>query len=450
MNDRKRPLRRISPAQVIALGFLLIILAGTGLLMLPAASRDGGSVPFLNALFTATSATCVTGLVVYDTWSHWTLFGQAVILTLIQVGGLGFVTIAVFINLLSGKKIGLRQRFLMRESIGLPQMGGVLRATGFLLRWTFTFEAIGAVLLALRFIPRFGFWEGLWYGVFHSISAFCNAGFDLMGQTAPFSSVTGWVGDPLVNLTLILLILVGGLGFVVWLDLYRNGRRWRHYRLQTKLVLTTTAVLLAVPFLLLYFLELRRDVWASLSAGERFWGALFHTVTPRTAGFNTLDYSLFSEPSLLLTIVLMLIGGAPGSTAGGMKMTTLAAVFLSVRSVLRRRDDVEVFGRRLESAALGQATVLITLYLGLSLCGGAAISALENVPLIAALFEASSAVATVGLSLGLTPQLGAVSKLILIFLMYLGRIGGLTLLSALAGSAKASPGRLPQEQIVIG
>ena len=329
-------------------------------------------------------------------------------------------------------------------------MGGVLRATGFLLRWTFTFEAIGAVLLALRFIPRFGFWEGLWYGVFHSISAFCNAGFDLMGQTAPFSSVTGWVGDPLVNLTLILLILVGGLGFVVWLDLYRNGRRWRHYRLQTKLVLTTTAVLLAVPFLLLYFLELRRDVWASLSAGERFWGALFHTVTPRTAGFNTLDYGLFSEPSLLLTIVLMLIGGAPGSTAGGMKMTTLAAVFLSVRSVLRRRDDVEVFGRRLESAALGQATVLITLSLGLSLCGGAAISALENVPLIAALFEASSAVATVGLSLGLTPQLGTVSKLILIFLMYLGRIGGLTLLSALAGSAKASPGRLPQEQIVIG
>ena len=328
MNDQKRSLRRISPAQVIALGFLLIILAGTGLLMLPAASRDGCSVPFLNALFTATSATCVTGLVVYDTWSHWTLFGQAVILTLIQVGGLGFVTIAVFINLLSGKKIGLRQRFLMRESIGLPQMGGVLRATGFLLRWTFTFEAIGAVLLALRFIPRFGFWEGLWYGVFHSISAFCNAGFDLMGQTAPFSSVTGWVGDPLVNLTLILLILVGGLGFVVWLDLYRNGRRWRHYRLQTKLVLTTTAVLLAVPFLLLYFLELRRDVWASLSAGERFWGALFHTVTPRTAGFNTLDYSLFSEPSLLLTIVLMLIGGAPGSTAGGMKMTTLAAVFL--------------------------------------------------------------------------------------------------------------------------
>lgn len=450
MNEKKRSLRHISPAQFIALGFLLIILAGTFLLQLPAASRDGQPVPFLNALFTATSATCVTGLVTYDTWSHWTLFGQFIILALIQVGGLGFVTIGILFSRLRGKKIGLRQRFLMRESIGLPQMGGVLRATGFLLRWTFTFEAAGAVLLSLRFIPRFGLWRGLWYGVFHSISAFCNAGFDLMGEETPFSSMTGWAGDPVVSLTLVLLILMGGLGFVVWLDLYRNGRRWHRYRLQTKLVLTTTAVLLVIPFFLLYFCELSRDVWAGLTPGERFLGALFHTVTPRTAGFNTLDYGLFSEPALLLTIVLMLIGGAPGSTAGGMKMTTISAVFLSMRSVLRRRDDVEVYGRRLEPAALGQATVLITLYLALSLCGGAAISALEKVPLMAALFESSSAVATVGLSLGLTPQLGAVSKSILIFLMYLGRIGGLTLLYALADSTRTSPGRLPQEQIAIG
>lgn len=447
---RSRPPRRVTASQIIALGFLVIILLGAGLLCLPAAARDGTPTPFLDALFTATSATCVTGLVVYDTYSHWSAFGQAVILLLIQIGGLGFVTIGLLVNMVRGKKIGLRQRFLMRESIGLPERGGILRATGFIFRWTATFEAIGALLLATQFIPRFGFWRGLWYGVFHSISAFCNAGFDLMGVEAAYSSMTGWASNPVVNLTLMALILVGGLGFVVWLDLYQRGRRWRRYRLQTKLVLTTTAVLLVLPFLFFFFVELRRPVWDGLSLGEKFWGAAFHTVTPRTAGFNTLDYGTFSETGLLVTIVLMLIGGAPGSTAGGLKMTTAAAVFLSVWSVLRKKRDVQAFGRRLEDDVLPRAVVLVTVYLVLFLGGGSMIALLDEVPLLSALFESGSAVATVGLSLGLTPSLSAPSHLLLIFLMYLGRVGGLTLLYALADPNEAAPGRYPQETIIIG
>lgn len=447
---KSRLRRHITPAQVIALGFLLIILLGAGLLSLPFAARDGVRTPYLDALFTATSATCVTGLVVYDTWTHWSWFGQLIILILIQTGGLGFVTIAILFNLLRGKKIGLGQRFLMRESIGLPHMSGVLRSTRFLLFWTAAFEGAGAVLLSLRFIPRFGFWRGLWFGVFHSVSAFCNAGFDLMGIRESYSSMTAYVGDPLVNLVLALLILVGGLGFVVWIDLYKRGRRWRRYRLQTKMVLTTTAVLVLIPFLLFYFFELGRPAWAGLSAGERFWGALFHAVTPRTAGFNTLDYSNFSEEGLLLTIVLMLIGGAPGSTAGGLKVTTAATVFLAIRSALRRRLDVEAFGRRINSEVLNRSLLLITVYSGLCLLGGTAISVLDNAPLMASLFESASAVGTVGLSLGLTPGLSPLSHLLLIFLMYLGRVGGLTLLYALADPILNSPVRLPEEDVAIG
>lgn len=444
------PPRRVTASQVIALGFMIIILLGAGLLCLPAAARDGTPTPFLDALFTATSATCVTGLVVYDTYSHWSAFGQAVILTLIQMGGLGFVTIGLLVNILRGKKIGLRQRFLMRESLGLPQRDGILRATGFIFRWTATFELAGAVLLATQFIPRFGFWRGLWYGVFHSVSAFCNAGFDLMGIEEPYSSMTGWAANPVVNLTLMALILVGGLGFVVWLDLYQRGLHWRRYRLQTKLVLSATVVLLVFPFLFFLLVELRRPVWSGLSLWDKLWGAAFHTVTPRTAGFNTLDYGAFSETGLLVTILLMLVGGAPGSTAGGLKMTTAAAVFLSVWSVLRKKRDVVAFGRRLEDDVLRRVSVLVTVYMTLFLGGGAVISLLDEVPLLAALFESSSAVATVGLSLGLTPALSAPSHLILIFLMYLGRVGGLTLLYALADPNEAAPGRYPQESIIIG
>lgn len=443
-------LRRFTPAQVIVVGFMVMIFAGTLLLMLPFSSRTRSVTPFLDALFTATSASCVTGLVVYDTWTHWSLFGQFVILMLIQIGGMGFVAVAVAINILRGTKIGLRQRYLMQETSGLPQMAGILRATGKIFLYTALFEGFGAVLLATRFVPEYGIARGIWYGIFHSISAFCNAGFDLMGHGGPFSSLTHWVGDPVVNLTICFLIIVGGLGFSVWLDLQEHRRHLRRCRLQTKLVLSTTAFLLVVPFLFFFLYEFRLPQWGDYTLGERFLASIFQSVTPRTAGFNTMNYSLFSDTGLMLTIFLMLIGGSPGSTAGGVKTTTLAVFYLSVRSALRRRQDTEAFGRRLSHDVLSRATVLIFAYLVLFLCGAAAVSILDGVPLSAALFETSSAIATVGLTVGITPTLSAPSLVILIFLMYFGRVGGLTMIYALADPHNRVPGRKPLEPVMVG
>lgn len=450
MGKAGRRIHRISPAQVLALGFLIMILVGAGLLSLPIASTTGVRTPYLDALFTATSATCVTGLVVYDTYTHWSMFGQVVLMILIQIGGMGFITIALLIRMLSRRKIGLRQRFLMQESVGLPQMAGVLRTTGLILYFTALCEGAGALLLATQFVPKFGLARGLWYGLFHSISAFCNAGFDLMGIEQPFSSLTAWVDNPVVCLTIMVLIVIGGVGFVVWSDVSTHKLRMRRYSLQSKVILTTTLIMLVIPFLMFYYGEFGRPQWAFLTGAERFWGAAMHTVSPRTAGFNTLDYVNFSEVGLLLTILLMIIGGAPGSTAGGIKVTSAATIFLSVKSILSHRDDVEVYGRRLNSKALGQASVLLSLYAILTLGGAAIISVMDNVPLLSAAFEAASAVATVGLSTGLTPNLCNTSHLILIFLMYLGRIGGLTLLYALADPNVTTRVRLPEESIAIG
>lgn len=452
MSPRKVSHRRrwFTPSRVIALGFLVIILLGGLLLSLPISSRDGSFTPFIESLMTATSATCVTGLVAYDTYTHWSLFGQMVILVLIQVGGLGFVTIAILINMLRGSKIGLRQRFLMQESVGLPQIAGILRATSFILRCAALFEGIGALLLATQFVPRYGLLRGVWFSIFHSISAFCNAGFDLMGRDVPYSSLTDFVANPLVNLTIMALIIIGGLGFAVWTDVYERRTRLHTYRLQTKLVLSTTAILLVFPFLFFLLYEFQLPQWMGMSIGDKIWASLFQSVTPRTAGFNTVDYATFSGTSLMLTIVLMLIGGSPGSTAGGVKTTTVAAIFLSIRSVLRRKPDTEAFGRRLDEEVLGRATVLVFLYLVLFLAGGAALSMLEAIPLNQALFECASAIGTVGLSLGLTPTLSAPSHLILTFLMYFGRVGGLTMIYALANPNETSPRRLPVERVIIG
>lgn len=449
-SSEKKRLYHFTPSQVVAVGFLAIILLGAFLLMLPCASTTGQVTPFLDALLTATSATCVTGLIVRDTGTYWSAFGQLILLLLIQVGGMGFISIALLINMLRGTKIGLRQRFIMQESAGLPQMAGILRTTGLIFRCMLLFEGGGALLLATQFIPRFGFFRGLWYAVFHSISAFCNAGFDLMGSVTPYSSMTGWVTNPIVNLVLMALIIVGGLGFAAWADVHEQRHHLHRYRLQTKLVLTTTVVLLVFPFVFFLLYEMRQPQWQGLSVGQKVWGALFQAVTPRTAGFNTLDYSAFSAPSLLLTIVLMLIGGSPGSTAGGIKTTTVAAIFLSVRATLLHKGSVGAYGRRLEEPTISRAAVLVFLYLSLFLVGGSAICILDGVSLSSALFESASAVGTVGLSLGLTPTLSAPSHLILIFLMYFGRIGGLTMIYALANPSRQSPAKMPQERVTIG
>lgn len=440
----------IRPAQIILLGFLALIAAGTLLLMLPFATRAGEHTSLLDALFTATSASCVTGLVVADTFTHWSAFGQAVILALIQIGGMGVVTIAVFFSMLSGKKIGLKQRWVMQESISAPHVGGILRQTAFILKTAALLELIGAALLAIRFVPRFGLGKGLWYAVFHAVSAFCNAGFDLMGTDAPFSSLTAFAGDPLVVFTICGLILSGGIGFLLWGDLREYGLRVRQYSLQSKLVLTVTAVLLAGGFAFFLF-EFSQSQWEGLSAGQRVLAALFQTVTPRTAGFNTVDLNRLSQPGLLMTILLMLVGGATGSTAGGFKVNTLAVLVMGMAAAFRGKSSAEVFGRRMPESAVRNAAAIFLLYQLLFLGGGMVICCVDRIPLLAALFESSSAVATVGLSLGYTPGLSVLSHLVLIVLMYVGRVGGLTLMyGVVEQDAMMGAVRLPLENVTVG
>ena len=440
-----RPPRQATPAQIIILGFLGIILAGALLLMLPVSSQAGVFTPFPNALFTATSATCVTGLVVHDTATYWSPFGHLVLLVLIQTGGMGVVTVAVAVVMCSGRRIGLRQRWVMQESISAPQVGGIVRMTSFILKAMLLIEGTGALLLSLRFCPQLGLLRGLWYGIFHSISAFCNAGFDLMGTSAPYSSLTGYVGDPLVWGPIALLILVGGLGFLTWHDLWEHRLRFRAYRLQSKLILVSTAALLLLSFLFFQCYEFRLPQWAELSGWERLNAAAFQAVTPRTAGFNSVDLTLLSEPGKLVTILLMLVGGSPGSTAGGFKVTTLAVLLLSARAVF----SPSCCGRRFQDEALRSASAIFLMYLVFFLLGGTLICCIDGVPLLDALFESASAIGTVGLSICGTPGLSLPSHLILTFLMYVGRVGGLTMIYAVTSSFPVSS-QYPQERVTVG
>ncbi len=439
--------RRAAPPssfQTILAGFAGVILLGAVFLMLPIASRDRVWTPFLSALFTSTSATCVTGLVVVDTATHWSLFGQAVLLVLIQIGGLGVVTMAVVLAVLSGRRVSLMQRSVMQDSISSGRVGGMVRLARFIVRTSAAIEAAGAALLFPAFARDYGPLRGLWYAIFHAVSAFCNAGFDLLGRGHPFSSLTGYVSDPLVNITAMLLITVGGVGFLVWEDLAKNRLHFHRYQLQTKVVLISSLLLDLVPACLFYSLEYR-----NLTGGTRVLASLFQSVTLRTAGFNTTDFSKFSEAGLFLACGLMLVGGSPGSTAGGMKTTTAALLLASALSVFRRRDDTVMFQRRVEESVVRQASAILMMYLVLSGAAAMAISHLEGVPLLSALFETSSAIGTVGLSLGLTPHLGACSQLILILLMYFGRVGGLTILYA-AIRRSSTGARCPRETLTVG
>ena len=311
-------------------------------------------------------------------------------------------------------------------------------------------EGIGAAILALRFCPRFGLWRGLWYSVFHSVSAFCNAGFDLMGEEAPFSSLTGYTGDPVVNLTVVLLVVVGGLGFMTWQDIAAHRLCFQAYRLQSKLILVTTAGLLTFGFLFFLLYEFRLPQWVSLSSGEKLLAALFQSVTPRTAGFNTVDLARMSEAGQLVTILLMLTGGSPGSTAGGFKTTTFAVLLLSAAAVFRRQRSARCFGRRIQDPALQNACAIFWLYVSLFLAGGILICCVDPVPLMDALFEAASAIGTVGLSLGGSARFSAASRMILIFLMYFGRVGGLTMIYAFTAGNGTPASQFPQEPVTVG
>lgn len=445
MATAERQNRRLTTFQSIILGFAGVILAGTVLLMLPVSSGNGTAASFGDALFTATSAVCVTGLVVRDTASCWSGFGQAVILAMIQIGGLGVVTVAASFALLSGRKISLLQRSAMQEAITAPKMGGIVRLTGFILRMTFLFEAAGALALTPVFCKEYGI-RGVWMAVFHSVSAFCNAGFDVMGtKDAPFSSLTSYAGRPAVNVTVMLLIVIGGIGFLTWEDVRTNRFRFSRYRMQSKVILVTSAVLIVAPAVFFFFAEFKR-----LPMGERILASLFQAVTPRTAGFNTADLTTMSSAGKAVLVGLMLIGGSPGSTAGGMKTTTAAVLIANAVTVFRRKEDAHFFGRRLESGAVRNASTILLLYLVLFVSGGIVISLAEGLPVGACLFEAASAIGTVGLSMGITPALGAVSRTVLILLMFFGRVGGLTLIYAALSGTKRVSYKLPQERITVG
>lgn len=441
------PLKKhhLTTSQIIIIGFALVILIGSMILMLPISSRGEGGTSFSDALFTATSAVCVTGLVVHDTATYWSGFGQAVILVLIQIGGMGVVTVAVFIAMVSGRKIGLMQRSTMQEAIAAPQVGGIVRLTGFILKMTFLIECIGMLLMMPVFISHFGVGKGIWYSVFNSISAFCNAGFDLMGVKSNFSSLTFFVSQPVINLTIMLLIIIGGIGFLTWDDIITKRHHIKKYRMQSKVILVTSAVLIVFPAVYFFFGEL-----AGYPMGKRILASLFQAVTPRTAGFNTVDLTLMTGAGQAIIIFLMLIGGSPGSTAGGMKTTTLAVMLASARSVFHRKNQAGFFGRRISEDAIRNAAAILLMYLVLFLAGGIIISRVEALPLSDCLFETASAIGTVGLTLGITTSLGQVSRAILIFLMYMGRVGGLTLIFAATSTTKSYTSKLPQEKITVG
>ena len=437
--------RRLSSFQIIILGFAGVILLGALLLMLPISATARCVTPFHEALFTATSAVCVTGLVVQDTGSYWSVFGQVVILTLIQIGGLGVVTVAASFALLSGRRISLMQRSTMQDAISAPRVGGIVRLTRFILRGTFLIELIGALAMLPVFCRDYG-WRGIWMAVFHSISAFCNAGFDILGTNNNlYPSLTGYVQNPVINITIMLLIITGGIGFLTWDDICENKLHFHRYRMQSKVIVIVTLMLIVLPALFFFFAD-----FGALPLGERIQAALFQSVTPRTAGFNTVDLSAMSGASLGVMILLMLIGGSPGSTAGGMKTTTLAVLLANAAATFRRRDSAQFFGRRLDCGAVKTAATILTMYLVLFFGGGVFISIYENLPLSSCLYEAASAVGTVGLTLGITPQLHIPSQMALIALMYLGRVGGLTLIYAALSGKKTSNAKLPLEEITVG
>lgn len=436
--------KHFSSSQIIIFGFAGAIILGTVLLMLPISSASGNMTPFSDALFTSTSAVCVTGLVIHDTATHWSMFGQFVILLMIQIGGLGIVTLSVAMAMLAGRKIGLMQRSTLQNAISAPKVGGIVKLTGFILKTTFLIELIGAILLSTVFCRECGV-KGIWLGIFHSVSAFCNAGFDLMGTKAPFSSLTSYSAQPLINAVIMLLIIIGGIGFLVWEDVKTNKHHIKKYRMQTKVVLSATLFLIMLPAIYFYFAEFNE-----LPLNERILNSMFQSVTPRTAGFNTADLTKISGIGQVITIILMLIGGSPGSTAGGMKTTTVAVLIFSAISVFRKKDDVECFGRRIADATLKNAAAILLMYLLLFLMGGLIISGVENLPLMDCLFESASAIGTVGLTLGITPTLGTASRIVLMGLMFFGRVGGLTLIFAALSNKQHNISKKPQERITVG
>ena len=445
MTEHMHERKHLTSFQLIILGFAGVILFGALILMLPISSAKGNVTPFNEALFTATSAVCVTGLAVQDTGSYWSLWGQRVILCLIQIGGLGVVTVAASVSMLSGRKISLMQRSTMQDAISAPKVGGIVRLTKFILKGTFLIEGIGALFLLFPFCKQYGI-RGCWMAIFHSISAFCNAGFDILGTSAHlFPSETDYQGNPLVNVVIMALIITGGIGFLTWEDICTYKFNIRKYRMQSKMILTATAILIFVPTVFFFICD-----FGKLPLGKRLLASAFQAVTPRTAGFNTVDISTMTEASKAIMILLMLIGGSPGSTAGGMKTTTFIVLILNAVATFSSQENAGAFGRRVDYHVIKNAATIAVLYFTLFFFGGITISVYEGLPLLNCFFEAASAVGTVGLTLGVTPGLHLISRLILIALMYLGRVGGLTLIYAVFSGRNKGNAKLPLEKITVG
>ena len=445
MPEKSYKKKHMTSFQLIIMGFAGVILLGTVLLMLPFSSAEKVITPFHEALFTATSAVCVTGLVVKDTGSYWSLAGQTIILALIQTGGLGVVTVAASVSLLSGKKISLMQRSTMQDAISAPKVGGIVRLTRFILRGTFLIEAAGTVLLLPVFMGDYGK-KGIWMSVFHSISAFCNAGFDILGtDSSMFPSLTGYSGNILINLVIMLLIITGGIGFLTWDDIYTNKLNFKRYRMQSKIILMTTACLILFPAVFFYICDLTK-----LPMGKRLLAATFQSVTTRTAGFNTINISEMSEASKAVMILLMLIGGSPGSTAGGIKTTTVVVLIVFVRANLMEAAGCNVFNRRLDETAIRKASVVMCTNLFLILTGTIFMEIMQPFSLADVMFEVFSAMGTVGMSAGITRDVCMASRMMLVFLMFCGRIGSLTFALSLKGHRHEAPIRKPVEEITIG
>ena len=395
----------------------------------------------MTSFFTATSATCVTGLIRVDTYSHWSWFGQFIIILLIQIGGIGFMTLCIYALTLAKKKIGIISRSIMQNSISSPHVGGIVKMTKFIILATFFIEALGAFFLSFIFCPKLGLVKGLWFSIFHSISAFCNAGFDLMGNFEPYSSLVSFQDNWYLNMIIMLLIIIGGLGFLVWKDIIDNRGHFSKMRLHTKIVITTTIILIFGGALFIYFCE---------QGNATILSSLFQSVTARTAGFNTVDLSKIRETTQLIIIILMFVGGSSGSTAGGIKTTTIAVMLVNIISMFKQKKGVEVFKRRISDEIVKMASCVLMAYLVLTLIVSLIICQLENISYITVLFECVSAIATVGLTIGITSQLGVISQCLLALLMLFGRVGSITFLLAFASNRVTPLAKAPAEKIQIG
>ncbi len=437
--------KKMSSFQIIIAGFIAVIMIGTLLLLLPVSSKAGLWTPFMDALFTSASAVCVTGLVVVDTAVYWSAFGQAVILVLIQIGGLGIVSVAAFLATLSGRKISLLQRSILQECIAAHHVGGIVKMTSFIIKVAFITELLFALLMLPSFCRHYGP-SGIWPAIFHSVSAFCNAGFDIMGdKTGTYSSLTFFSGDPGVVIPVCLLIIIGGIGFLTWDDIAVHRHHFREYRMQSKVILAFTLLLILIPAVVFFFGD-----FSGYGMKERICLSVLQAVTPRTAGFNTADLASMSGSSHALMMVLMLTGGSPGSTAGGMKTTTIAVLFANAVAVIRRKKSPQLFGRRIEEQTIKSAVTLLLMYLFFALSGAFVICASDKLPFSLCLFETFSAIGTVGLSLGITTALCTVSRFVLIVLMFLGRAGGLTIMFAAINSSGTEVSQRPTEKINVG